>query len=213
MCRPKGALDAKLLAQRRAIDVNQTFLHAVVAVHAGGGGDGHAAGRVPLGGPVDLSTLPRLTASPHQFSKVASTLHQLVRDWSEEGAPERELCYTPLLDELVVRLPVTPSNKNKQRVLVPGSGLGRLAFEIACRGYVTQGNEFAYHMLLTGSVCLNRYDGLHSVGCTCTRSSLSQPSALAAWAGRAQWQCIPGSTNPAITSQPMICYGRWRFLT
>lgn len=38
-------------------------------------------------------------------------------------------------------------NSKKPRVLTPGSGLSRLPFECARRGYAAQGNEFSYHML------------------------------------------------------------------
>lgn len=34
------------------------------------------------------------------------------------------------------------------RVLCPGSGLGRLPFEVVRRGYGCQGNEFSFFMLL-----------------------------------------------------------------
>ena len=43
------------------------------------------------------------------------------------------------------------------RVLVPGAGLGRLAFEIARLGYSCQGNEFSYFMLITSNFILNRF--------------------------------------------------------
>ncbi|OQS07067.1 hypothetical protein THRCLA_00923 [Thraustotheca clavata] len=89
------------------------------------------------------------------YSKLKSTLHQCVRDWAEEGAEERERCYKPLLDALERALPVTKENKFKQKVLVPGAGLGRLALEIVSRGYVTEGNEFSYQMLFTSNFILN----------------------------------------------------------
>lgn len=41
-------------------------------------------------------------------------------------------------------------------VLVPGSGLGRLAFEIAHAGFSAQGNEFSYYMLLASNFILNK---------------------------------------------------------
>jgi len=40
-------------------------------------------------------------------------------------------------------------------VLTPGSGLGRLTFEAAIRGYFAEGNEFSYHMLLGTAWVLN----------------------------------------------------------
>lgn len=43
----------------------------------------------------------------------------------------------------------------KPSVLCPGCGLARLPFELACRGYAAQGNEFSYHMLLGSFWVLN----------------------------------------------------------
>jgi carnosine N-methyltransferase len=45
--------------------------------------------------------------STTDYDKVKSTLRQLVRDWCAEGAAERACCYTPLIDELRLRLPLT----------------------------------------------------------------------------------------------------------
>lgn len=42
-------------------------------------------------------------------------------------------------------------------ILVPGTGLGRLAFEIAKLGYSCQGNEYSLHMLFTSNFLLNQY--------------------------------------------------------
>jgi carnosine N-methyltransferase len=46
---------------------------------------------------------------------------------------------------------------------VPGAGLGRLAFEIANRGYSCQGNEFSLFMLLASNFVLNKYVNINSV--------------------------------------------------
>ncbi len=51
---------------------------------------------------------------PHSASKVRTTFHQLVRDWSEEGAEERDESYGRIRRELARVLPVTSSNINKQ---------------------------------------------------------------------------------------------------
>lgn len=75
-----------------------------------------------------------------RMSKVRSTLRQCVRDWSAEGAAERDACYGPILRELERLYPDRASRKNV-RVLVPGSGLGRLVWETAARGFFAQGNE------------------------------------------------------------------------
>jgi carnosine N-methyltransferase len=41
-------------------------------------------------------------------------------------------------------------------VLVPGAGLGRLAFEIAKSGFSCQGNEFSFYMLIASNFALNK---------------------------------------------------------
>ena len=46
--------------------------------------------------------------------------------------------------------------RGKLNVLVPGSGLGRLAFDIAHEGFSCQGNEFSYYMLLASNFILNK---------------------------------------------------------
>lgn len=97
----------------------------------------------------------RPTSSFAHYSKVRSTLHQCVRDWAAEGAPERDASYGPLITELQRLLPVNAGNVNAQRVLVPGCGLGRLLYELCARGYAAQGNEFSFQMLFTAHVILN----------------------------------------------------------
>jgi carnosine N-methyltransferase len=41
-------------------------------------------------------------------------------------------------------------------VLVPGAGLGRLAFEIANLGFKCEGNEFSLYMLMASNFILNK---------------------------------------------------------
>lgn len=44
-------------------------------------------------------------ASTFDMDKLKSTLKQFVRDWSEEGKPERESCYQPIISEIVKNFP------------------------------------------------------------------------------------------------------------
>eukprot|EP01012_Entosiphon_sulcatum_P034503 TRINITY_DN4376_c0_g1_i1.p1 TRINITY_DN4376_c0_g1~~TRINITY_DN4376_c0_g1_i1.p1 ORF type:complete len:431 (+),score=69.51 TRINITY_DN4376_c0_g1_i1:30-1295(+) len=88
------------------------------------------------------------------MDKVLSTLRQFSRDWSAEGQPEREACYSPLLKQLEQCFP-DRSQRGDIRVLVPGSGLSRLAYDIFRLGFFSQGSEFSYHMLIAGSYLLN----------------------------------------------------------
>jgi len=93
----------------------------------------------------------------HNSSKVRSTLRQFVRDWSAEGQAERDLCYKPLIEALLRHLPPTlEPGRRKPKVLCPGSGLGRLPFDLACLGYAAQQNEFSYHMILGSHLIFNR---------------------------------------------------------
>lgn len=59
--------------------------------------------------------------------RAREALQHFVRDWSEEGSAERKVIATPILDVLRDERRAG----QVQRVLVPGSGLGRLAWEIS----------------------------------------------------------------------------------
>lgn len=99
--------------------------------------------------------------------KVVSTLRQVVREWSTEGAAEREVCYGRVIAEICRLFPdvdaVADSDgvvsdkrpRNSVRVVVPGCGLGRLPLELAVRGFAAQGNEFSFHMLFMSNYMLN----------------------------------------------------------
>ncbi|RPB06065.1 N2227-domain-containing protein [Choiromyces venosus 120613-1] len=94
------------------------------------------------------------SASDSDLDKVRSTIKQFYRDWSVEGKAEREACYGGIMKELEERFGGV-EDKTTIRVLVPGAGLGRLAFDIAVAGYTSQGNEFSYHQLMASNYILN----------------------------------------------------------
>ncbi|KAH8827108.1 N2227-domain-containing protein [Flagelloscypha sp. PMI_526] len=123
--------------------------------------------------------------SEFNMDKLRSTLKQLVRDWSEEGASEREKCYEPLIHGLLSHFSdIPPAERRNFRVLVPGAGLGRLAFDIAKLGFACQGNEFSHYMLLASYFMLNKtkqvneftiYPYIHSFSNIDTKSSMLRP--------------------------------------
>ena len=79
---------------------------------------------------LDLLTASRPAAVdvPTADARVAVPLMvQAVRDWSADGVSQRATSYAPLVAGLRERLGAATT----LRVLVPGSGLGRLAFDIA----------------------------------------------------------------------------------
>jgi len=66
-------------------------------------------------------------------ARVREALKHFVRDWSEEGRRERSQTFGMVLDALM-RLETELGGRGKKRVLVPGAGLGRLAWEISQLG-------------------------------------------------------------------------------
>eukprot|EP00833_Pecoramyces_ruminatium_P014566 jgi/Orpsp1_1/1188598/evm.model.d7180000065976.1 len=91
-----------------------------------------------------------------EIDKVKSTLKQFVRDWSDEGKLEREQTYTPIINALLEFYKDVPEDERGElNILVPGAGLGRLAYDITKLGFSTQGNEFSFYMLLGSNFILN----------------------------------------------------------
>ncbi|PCH37437.1 N2227-domain-containing protein [Wolfiporia cocos MD-104 SS10] len=114
----------------------------------------------------DTSKRKKYRPTDFDMDKLRSTLKQFVRDWSEEGKSERELSYGPMRDALLQHFAdIPPEERGNFRVLVPGAGLGRLAWDVAKLGFACQGNEFSHYMLLSSYFILNRTDeiGKHTI--------------------------------------------------
>lgn len=84
-----------------------------------------------------------------KMESIRSLLRQTVRDWAKEGVEER-VVYKIVIEEITNRMEDMTS-----RVLIPGAGLGRLAYEIAKAGYEVEGCEFSLFMLLMSQLILN----------------------------------------------------------
>ncbi|MCJ1249104.1 hypothetical protein MMC30_006327 [Trapelia coarctata] len=93
-------------------------------------------------------------AKPSDMDKARTTVRQLYRDWSAEGAIERECSYGPVLSDLLRLFPAR--DKGSLKVLLPGSGLGRLLFEVCQIGFDVEGNEISYHQLMASNWILNQ---------------------------------------------------------
>lgn len=140
----------KIIAEmRRCLEVNARFLAVLVET------DEDAC---------EFSAVPDTHEVEERNSvKVRTVLRQFVRDWAEEGAAERLTQYGCLLDALEKYLPKSGSKPGRRfSVLTPGSGLSRLPFEVARRGYSAQGNEFSYHMLQGSKWVLNETSAVNS---------------------------------------------------
>ncbi|KAH6914068.1 N2227-like protein-domain-containing protein [Coprinopsis sp. MPI-PUGE-AT-0042] len=92
-----------------------------------------------------LASTPRVATTYSDLGRVREALKHYLRDWSSEGASEREVIFSPILDVLKL---VPEAERGSQKVLVPGSGLGRLAWEISQLGFDTTANELSYFMIL-----------------------------------------------------------------
>ncbi|XP_048750609.2 carnosine N-methyltransferase-like [Ostrea edulis] len=98
--------------------------------------------------------LKQMPPTNFDMDKVKTTLKQFVRDWSTSGEEERKACYDPVIAE--VKDLFKDRDPSTVAVLVPGAGLGRLAFELARCGYRCQGNEWSLFMLLASNFVLNK---------------------------------------------------------
>ncbi|XP_042189681.1 carnosine N-methyltransferase isoform X2 [Callorhinchus milii] len=106
---------------------------------------------------------PLKPASTFDMDKLKSTIKQFVRDWSADGQAERDTCYQPIIDEILNFFSLDKCNPADVSVLVPGAGLGRLAWEIARLGFNCQGNEWSLFMLFSSHFVLNRCPGVNTM--------------------------------------------------
>jgi len=66
---------------------------------------------------------------------------------STAGAHERESTFAQILSTLETLSPEEGGDlRTKQKTLVPGAGLGRLAYEISALGFTTIANEHSFYM-------------------------------------------------------------------
>lgn len=102
---------------RKGIEVNARFLEQIAR-----------AGRE------DYHTGPRALEDNQdaELGLVSTTFGHIHRDWSTQGAEERQAVFPPILAGLEQHF--REKNRSATKVLVPGSGLGRLASDIADLG-------------------------------------------------------------------------------
>lgn len=91
--------------------------------------------------------------NPHPFSRnelyqLESALKAVARDWGEVGSPERNATYYVILQYALKYLSKGSS------ILVPGSGLCRLACELSISGFTVDANENSFIMLITSFAIL-----------------------------------------------------------
>jgi carnosine N-methyltransferase len=95
-------------------------------------------------------------AKPQDKQKAGSTINQLFRDWSSDGHTERRRCHDVVIRDLQDwSLKLSNGSQQALRILVPGAGLGRLVYDIACEGFDAEGNEISYHQMLASNWVMN----------------------------------------------------------
>jgi carnosine N-methyltransferase len=92
--------------------------------------------------------------APGDHTQVVQALKHFVRDWSSAGHHERST-FPPILTTMKTLFP----DATAKRVLVPGAGLGRLAYELAAQGFDVVANEFSSYMTLAHRYMLSLHDG------------------------------------------------------
>ncbi|KAF2271290.1 methyltransferase-like protein [Westerdykella ornata] len=92
------------------------------------------------------------------FGLVDLAFGHLSRDWSTQGAKERQAVFPRVLDGLERHFGGKGRGK---KVLVPGSGMGRLASDIADLGYDVTANELDYGSILAYHLLTNHTHSLH----------------------------------------------------
>ncbi|KAM3549417.1 hypothetical protein ARSEF4850_008867 [Beauveria asiatica] len=93
-----------------------------------------------------------------EFGVVDMAMGHLSRDWSTQGAKERQAVFPAILGGLEQHL---GRNGTGVRILVPGSGTGRLASDIADFGYDVTANELDYGSILAYNLLINHTTALH----------------------------------------------------
>lgn len=152
--------DEKIAAMRTAVQQNARVLKQVVGPHRTEADVSDDKRQMVLVEGEDGRKTFRPAASQayvpeSDMEKLQSTIKQFVREWGSDGAAEREQAHAPVLEALRQLVPVRTPSGEPARVLVPGAGLGRLAWEAARLGYTSQASEFSYFMLIAANFVLN----------------------------------------------------------
>lgn len=84
---------------------------------------------------------------------IRSSIRQFFRDWSAEGAAERDESHQPVVKALRKEFGHL-EQKGEVKVLIPGSGLSRLVYTLCLEGFNVEGNEISHHQLLASEFIL-----------------------------------------------------------
>lgn len=97
------------------------------------------------------------TATESDCTIIRSSIRQFFRDWSAEGAAEREEVHRPVVLALQKEFGHF-KGKETAKVLVPGCGLSRLVYTLCLEGFNVEGNEISQHQLLASQFILQHQE-------------------------------------------------------
>jgi len=98
-------------------------------------------------------TLNKSDAYASGYDSATQIFAHLTRDWTAEGRPVRRIIYDWCLQQMENHCPKSPPACS---VLVPGAGMGRLAYDIFQRGYRVEANELSPSMAAAASSILHK---------------------------------------------------------
>lgn len=102
------------------------------------------------------------------YDSAAQIVTHVVRDWSAQGQTIRQSLYSWCVD-MVDKYHFKDNKRIDLPILVPGSGLGRLAYELSAEGYAVEASDVSISMvavaekLLNGHVAAKARIFIHSV--------------------------------------------------
>lgn len=130
---------------KKAIDLNEKFLLSIVDKYSSNYKKNNS----------------NLKTRAGEINKLRSTLKLFIRDWTIEGKKERDLTYEPIIEQIKKYFPDNNNNKNRN-ILIPGTGLSRLAFEIGKMGFNVDAIEVSYYMIICSDFIFNSNNLLNS---------------------------------------------------
>lgn len=95
------------------------------------------------------------------YDSAAQIVTHVVRDWSAEGQTIRQSLYSWCVD-MVDKYHFKDERQFGLPILVPGSGLGRLAYELSTAGYVVEANDVSISMVAVAEKLLNGHIAVKS---------------------------------------------------
>ena len=111
---------------------------------------------------LEIKHYPGVKIGSQAYASMGSLLLHLFRDWSSYCEHVNSEVYAPIVSALLAHVP-RRAHAPAPTVMVPGAGLGRLAYEIALKGYEVEANEYSGVFCTVADWLFNRCSSAHTV--------------------------------------------------